>query len=74
MKLDNIENNEDFNYLDSTDVDDLAYCLYLEKIEKPNEVCYTQLGFVNAVGSKRYYKKAIIILRKQKIKKIKSGI
>lgn len=67
----------DFDYKDASELDNVAYGLYIkENNEKAKNsdswVYYTQTGFVDSVGSEVYYDKATIILRTKKIDVIKN--
>jgi hypothetical protein len=67
----------DWDLKNSSLLDNNAYYLYCcvcvkEVKEYERYVMYTQTGFHNSVDNEKYYNKAKIILREQKIKKIKN--
>ena len=69
----------DWDYVDATELDDLAYLFYIKdenRIRQSNNswAYYTQTGFVNSVGCEIFYNKAKKILRKYKIENIKNEI
>ncbi len=58
----------------ATIIDDIAYYLYCKnEIQLESYVIYIQKAFYNSVGSEKYYEKAKILLRKEKINKIRDG-
>jgi len=57
----------------ATLLDDIAYYLYCKnEIQLELSAIYIQKAFYNSVGSEKYYEKAKILLRKEKINKMRN--
>jgi hypothetical protein len=66
-----------WDYKNATDLDDLAYLLYIREDNKFCEnqkswIYYMQSSFIGSVGHEKYYEQATIILRSLKINKIQN--
>jgi len=68
-----------WDYKNATDLDDLAYLLYIREENKFCEnqkswIYYMQSSFIGSVGHEKYYEQAKIIQRKYKIEQLKNEI